>query len=254
MPADLVDRLRAAGCVFAEDEARVLRARARDDAELEALVVRRVAGEPLEVVVGWAEFLGLRIAVAPGVFVPRPRSALMVEAAIDALTEGSAVVDVCCGTGALGAAVAAGGRVAELHAVDVDPAAVACARRNLPGAAVYEGNLFDPLPARLHGRVGVILANAPYVPSEAIAFMPREARDYEHRVALDGGTDGLDVQRAVIAEAPRWLAPAATLLVETGRDQAATTVGLMTIAGLRARIVSDDERGATVVVGTTSPP
>ena len=254
MPADLVDRLRAAGCVFAEDEARVLRESARDDAELDALAARRVAGEPLEIVVGWAEFSGLRFAVAPGVFVPRPRSELLVETAVALLGGHSVVVDVCCGTGALGAAVAAGGRVAELHAVDVDPAAVACARRNLPDAAVYEGDLFAPLPHRLHGRVDVVLANAPYVPSGAIAFMPREAREYEHRVALDGGTDGLDVQRAVIAAAPRWLAAGGSLLVETGRDQAATTAELMTGAGLAVRTVTDDERGATVVIGATSPP
>ena len=251
MRADLVARLRAAGCVFAEDEARVLRESAADADQLEAMTARRIAGEPLEVVVGWAEFCGLRIAVAPGVFVPRRRSELLAESAIALLDQDGVVVDLCCGTGALGAAVAASGRVAELHAVDLDPAAVACARRNLPDAEVYEGDLFDPLPDRLRGRVDVLIANAPYVPSAAIALMPREAREFEHHIALDGGADGVDIQRAVIAGAPAWLAPGGSVLVETGRDQAAITAELMAAAGLRVRVASDAERAATVAIGTT---
>jgi release factor glutamine methyltransferase len=254
MPADLVARLRAAGCVFAEDEARVLLESARDDTHLEALAARRIAGEPLEVVVGWAQFCGLRIAVAPGVFVPRRRSELLAETAAALVSGTGVVVDLCCGTGALGAAVAAAARIAELHAVDVDPAAVACARRNLPGAAVYQGRLYDPLPVRLRGRVDVIVANAPYVPSEEVALMPREAREFEHLVALDGGTDGLDVQRAVIAGASQWLAPGGSLLVETGAPQAPTTLALMRAAGLAARLITDDDRGSTVAIGVTSRP
>jgi release factor glutamine methyltransferase len=256
VPADeLVARLRAAGCVFAEDEAAVLRTSAADAATLAALTERRVAGEPLELVVGWATFCGLRIAVAPGVFVPRRRSELLVETAI-ALADAEAVlvVDLCCGTGALGAAVSAGVRVAALHAVDVDPDAVACARRNLPQASVHLGDLFEPLPGRLRGKVDLVLANAPYVPTDAIALMPREAREYEHRVALDGGTDGLDLQRAVIAAAPAWLAPGGHLLVETSEAQSPVTLELMRAAGLSARLVSDDERGSTVAVGATARP
>jgi release factor glutamine methyltransferase len=141
----------------------------------------------------------------------------------------------------------------ELHAVDVDSAAVECARRNLPNASVHEGNLFDPLPRRLRGRVHLVVANAPYVPTNAIALMPPEARDYEHRVALDGGADGLDVQRDVIAAAPEWLAPGAHLLVETSAEQADTTIDLMRAAGLAARIESDDERGSTIAIATSRP-
>jgi release factor glutamine methyltransferase len=251
----LIARLRAAGCVFAEEEAAVLQAAAPDDAALTALADRRVAGEPLEVVVGWAQFCGLRVAVAPGVFVPRRRSELLAETAI-ALAANDAVVvlDLCCGTGALGAAVTAGADVGELHAVDIDPDAVACARRNLPSASVYEGDLFAPLPARLCGTVDLILANAPYVPTDAIALMPREARDHEHRVALDGGTDGLELQRAIITGAPDWLAPGGHLLMETSEDQSRATLDLMRTAGLSARLVSDDERGSTIAIGATARP
>src|SRR5690606_31702571 len=110
------------------------------------------------------------------------------------------------GTGAVGAAVlaAAGEAVAELHAADVDPAAVACARTNLPTAQVHAGDLWDALPAALRGRVDVVAANAPYVPTDEIATMPPEARDHEARVALDGGPDGLELHRRVAAGARDW--------------------------------------------------
>ena len=197
-PAELVGRLRAAGCVFAEQEAALLVGAAPSVRALESMVARRVAGEPLEYVVGWAEFCGLRMVVEPGVFVPRHRTELLVDEAAR-LLEGVAypvVLDLCCGCGALGAALAVRREVA-LYAADVDPAAVRCARVNLAeaGGHVFEGDLFDPLPRDLRGRVDVLLANVPYVPTDAIALMPPEARDHELRVTLDGGADGLDVFR-----------------------------------------------------------
>jgi len=248
----LIARLRAAGCVFAEDEARLLREAARSPDDLEAMLAQRVAGTPLEQVLGWVDFCGMRLAVAPGVFVPRRRSEFLAESAAALARPHGVVVDLCCGTGALGAVVAARVRV-ELHAVDVDPVAVECARRNLPDAVVHEGSLFDPLPRRLRGRVDLVVANAPYVPTVAIALMPSEARDHEHRVALDGGHDGLDVQRGVIAAAPSWLAPGGYLLVETSVEQADDTIDLMRAAGLTARIMSDDQRGSTIAVATSQP-
>jgi release factor glutamine methyltransferase len=252
-PAEtVVRRLRAAGCVFAEDEARLLLADAGSPAELDVLVARRVAGEPLEHVLGWAEFGGLRIAVAAGVFVPRRRTEVLVEEAVVLSRPGAVVVDLCCGSGALGVAVATAVSGAELYATDLDPAAVACARGNVArvGGMAYESDLFAALPVSVRGRVDLLLANVPYVPSDAIALMPPEARLYEARVALDGGHDGLDVARRVIAAAPSWLAPGGSLLFETSEAQAPAAVGTVAAAGLRTRVVSDDERGATVVVGT----
>jgi putative protein-(glutamine-N5) methyltransferase len=257
----VVARLRAAGCVFAEDEARLLAAAAGSRAELDALVERRASGLPLELVVGWAEFRRLRIFVDPGVFVPRRRSEFLVETAVS-LARGpdTVIVDLCCGTGALGLAVAvalglsagetAGG--AELHAADVDPAAVACARRNVEpaGGHVYQGDLFGPLPRALRGRAGILICNAPYVPSQEVAFLPPEARDYEPRGALDGGPDGLAVLRRVAADAPAWLAPGGTLLVETSAQQAPAMTRAMTAAGLAARVRGCAESGATVVTGS----
>nr|WP_238476393.1 putative protein N(5)-glutamine methyltransferase [Agromyces mariniharenae] len=259
----LVARLRAAGCVFAEDEALLLAAavegRADAASELERLVTRRVAGGPLEQVLGWAEFAGLRIVVEPGVFVPRRRTELLAAEAgrLASAVAGrpAVVVDLCCGAGAIGAAVVAavegaGGRVV-LVAADIDPNAVRAARRNLEplGALVVEGDLFDPLPADVRGRVDVLAVNAPYVPTAEIAMMPPEARDHEAHVALDGGDDGLDVHRRVAASAAEWLAPGGHLLVETSRGQAARTTAAVEAGGLETRVLRDDELDATVVVG-----
>ncbi|PZS36356.1 MAG: putative protein N(5)-glutamine methyltransferase, partial [Pseudonocardiales bacterium] len=166
----VVIRLRAAGCVFAEDEARLLIAAARAPADLAALVERRAAGEPLEYVLGWAEFCGMRITVDPGVFVPRRRTEFLVHQALACLDRlapspaAAVVVDLCCGSGAVGAALVAARPGIELTAVEVDPVAVRCARRNLVGAQVYEGDLYEPLPGALAGRVDVLVANVPYVP------------------------------------------------------------------------------------------
>jgi release factor glutamine methyltransferase len=249
-PDDLVATLRAAGSVFAEDEARILIDNARDESELEQWTIERVDGAPLEQIVGWAEFCGLRIVVAPGVFVPRQRTSAVVRRAAYGLRSGDVVVDLCCGTGAIGAALADAVPGIEVYAADSDPAAVECARRNLPADHVFEGDLYDALPTTVAGRIRAVVANAPYVPTDAIATMPPEARDHEHRVALDGGPDGLDVQRDVIAGAPAWLATGGRLLVETSRAQASRTRQLMQDAGLAAEIWTDDDVDGTVVTGT----
>jgi release factor glutamine methyltransferase len=258
---DVVARLRAAGCVFAEEEAALLADAARTRPELDAMVGQRVSGLPVEQVVGWAEFCGLRILVDPGVFVPRRRSEFLVRtAAALAPRDDLVIADLCCGTGALGLATAArlggvgrgglGGR--ELHSADIDPAAVRCARRNVEpaGGHVYQGDLFGPLPDPLRGRIGVLICNAPYVPTEEVAFMPAEARDHEPRVALDGGTDGLAVLREVAAQAPRWLAAGGHLLVETSERQAPAMAAAMSAAGLAPRVYSCEVSGATVVTAS----
>lgn len=253
----LAARLRAAGCVFAEDEARVLLDATADADALEAMVVRRVAGEPLEQVVGWAEFCGLRVVVAPTVFVPRRRTELLVREAVAlAPARDAVVVDLCCGTGAVGLAVVSSLVDAVLVAADVDPAAVAVARRNLDpvGGVALLGDLDVSLPEHLRGRVDVLTANAPYVPSDEVRLMPPEARDHEARVALDGGADGLDVQRRVAAAAPRWLRPGGHLLIETSERQAPATAAAMASAGLAPWTVEDDDLGATVVIGRREAP
>ncbi|MFG2721088.1 putative protein N(5)-glutamine methyltransferase [Streptomyces sp. NPDC048416] len=256
-PATLVTRLRAAGCVFAEDEAELLLATARHPAELAAMVERRVSGLPLEHVLGWAEFHGLRVAVDPGVFVPRRRTEFLVRQALAAADASRpvVVVDLCCGSGALGAALATALPLAELHAADIEPAAVRCARRNVAplGGRVHEGDLFAPLPRRLRGRIDILTANVPYVPSDEVGLLPPEARDHEPLVALDGGSDGLDIMRRVALAAPGWLAPGGTLLVETSERQAPDALTAMSAGGLHARLVTSEELYANVVTGVREP-
>jgi release factor glutamine methyltransferase len=248
--SEIVATLRAAGCVFAEDEARLLLSAATTPDALEQLVKRRVDGLPLEHVVGWADFFGVRIHVVEGVFVPRPRSEFLVHRALAVTRPGATVVDMCCGSGAIGVAIATVTSV-ELHAADLDPTAVLCARRNVEpiGGRVYEGDLFDPLPGALRGTVDIIVAVAPYVPTTAIDLLPREARLYEPALALDGGADGLDVLRRMVADAPDWLAPGGHLLVESSEGQAPVLVAAMIESGLIPSIERVDELDETVVVG-----
>lgn len=252
LSTDLVARLRAAGCVFAEDEARLLLEAATTPLELAAMVDRRAAGVPLEHVLGWAAFLGLRIAVDPDVFVPRRRTEFLARQAIRLARRGAVVVDLCCGSGAVAAAIAVAVPDVDLSAADIEPVAVRCARRNVHGA-VYEGDLYDALPHRLRGRIDVLVANVPYVPSGEVALLPPEARVYEPRVALDGGADGLDVLRRVVAGAPEWLAPGGHLLSEMSTRQAQPAAALFTKSGLTPKVTKDETLAATVLIGTQKP-
>jgi release factor glutamine methyltransferase len=243
----IVNTLRAAGCVFAEDEARLLIDSASSIGELDSMIARRASGLPLEHIIGWAEFCGMRVAVDAGVFVPRRRTELLVREAAALLRPHATVVDLGCGSGAVGAALRSM-KTIDLYAVDIDPAAVECAQRNL-GPVVFHGDLYEALPADLRGQLDVVVANTPYVPTDAISLMPAEARVHEHRVALDGGADGLDIARRVVTGAPFWLAPGGHLLIETSEDQAPCVAGVMIHRGLTARVSHSDDLGGTVVIG-----
>lgn len=248
----IITRLRTAGCIFAEDEAQLLISEAQTSEILADMVERRVAGFPLEHIIGWADFCGIRITVEPGVFVPRRRTEFLVQQAAYLAIPGAIIVDLCCGTGAVGAALATVLEGVELHAVDIDSASVRCARHNINwvNSNVYEGDLYHPLPTKLHGCVHILVANAPYVPTEAIKLLPREARKHEARMALDGGAEGLDIQRRVAAEALLWLAPGGHLLVETSQRQAMQTVKIFAQNGLIPQVKNCDELDATVIIGT----
>ncbi|MBC7302464.1 MAG: putative protein N(5)-glutamine methyltransferase [Nocardia sp.] len=258
--AEVVVSLRRAGCVFAEDEATLLvEAAAGSPARLDVLVAQRVSGTPLEHLLGWVEFRGLRVGVRPGVFVPRRRTAFLVEQGLACVPVGATrtcVVDLCCGCGALGLTATtelrARGCDVELVAADIDPIAVECARENFAAlnAPVFTGDLFDALPLDLRGRIDVLLANTPYVPSDRVADLPREAREYEPLIAVDGGADGLDVFRRVAEGAAEWLSPGGTVLAETGTGQVDTACAVLTEFGLTARVEHSEEHYATVVLGT----
>lgn len=247
--------------MFADDEARLLIEAARSSSELDELARRRVAGEPLEHLVGWAMFCGLRVQLGPGVFVPRPRSEFLVEQAVAALADTVArpavVVDLCCGSGAIGLAVAT--RVAtintgasiELHASDIDPVSIGWAAENLRGigAQTYCGNLFESIPSRLQRNVDLVVANVPYVPTSDLGLLPSEARKHEPAAALDGGRDGLDVLRSAADAARSWLREGGQMLVETSERQRPMAVECLRQLGFAATSVSNSESSAVVVTG-----
>jgi release factor glutamine methyltransferase len=248
---DVIARLRAAGCVFAEDEADVLFATTSDPERLDELVSRRATGVPLEHVVGWAQFAGIRLVVHPGVFVPRQRTEALVRSVVAVVAGGATVVDLCCGSGAIAAAIATAVPGVRLWASDVDPVAVSCARENLApfGAQVIEADLDAGLPGALHAAVDVLVANVPYVPSDDIDFLPAEARLHEARSALDGGDDGLALLRRVAGCASRWLRPGGWLFSECAIEQAPAAVEAVGAAGLSAGVQCDDDLEVAVVTG-----
>ncbi|MBM7410851.1 release factor glutamine methyltransferase [Clavibacter michiganensis] len=261
--------------MFAEEEAALLVVEAADrhpddggDARataLEAMTAARVAGEPLETVLGWAAFAGRRIIVRPGVFVPRRRTERLAGAAVAAAreVESPVVVDLCCGSGAIAAVLADQLSGAIVHAADVDPVAVACAAENLVprGVGVHRGDLLDALPGDLRGRIDVLVANVPYVPDAALDLMPPEARLHEPAATRDGGPDGLDVLRRVARGSGSWLAPDGLLLVEVADAQLAAALDALATAGLEARADplaapaddADDEHDGTRVVTGRRP-
>jgi release factor glutamine methyltransferase len=267
-PADLTGRrelrgwatreLAEAGCVSAAAEADWLLEEAADDDQLRAMVARRVAGEPLQYVIGWAPFGRLRLAVGPGVFVPRPETEGLADRAaghLRAAGPSPVAVDVCTGSGAIACFLAAEVPGARVLATELDPGALAWAAGNAEryGVELLAGDLDAPLPADLAGWVDVLCANVPYVPSEAIATLPTDVRDHEPLLSLDGGPDGLDVFRRLAPRAGHWLAPGGWLLCEIGEDQAEAAAALLGAAGMTGVAVHPDLVGRDRVLEGTRP-
>lgn len=211
--------LARAGFVAADEEAGELLACAAGDPQLlDALVRRRLTGEPLAWITGRLTFCGIDLTVHPGVYVPRWHSEALARRAVERLPAGGVAVDVCTGTGAIAKVLATrrpGGRVV---ASDVDDRAVACARAN--GIEVYRGDLLAPLPRELHGSVDVVVAVVPYVPTPALDLLPRDTLAFESPLAYDGGPDGTRVLRRVVEGSVRFLRPGGALLLELGGAQA----------------------------------
>jgi release factor glutamine methyltransferase len=215
--SDVAERLRAAGSVFAEDEARLLGGD-------EELIERRIAGERIEHVLGWVEFCGLRLDVDPGVFIPRPQTEALAERA--ASLKPQVALDLFAGCGAIGCVVKTRHPAARVVAGELDAPALLCARRNGErfNVEVVPSNVDSGVPADLEGRVDVLTANVPYVPTAALPYVPH---DGEPPAALDGGVDGLHWVREVAAVAPRWLRPGGKLLIEAaeGADLSHLLIG-----------------------------
>jgi release factor glutamine methyltransferase len=235
---DLVERLSAAGFVAAADEAAELReAAAGDVSRLERLVGRRLSGEPLAWITGRVEFCGLRIAVAPGVYVPRWHSEVLAERAVRHLPEMGVAVDICSGSGAIAAVLWARRPSATVLATDVDPRAVACARAN--GVHARLGDLFGGLPDDLRGIIDVVTGVVPHVPSAELRLLHRDTLTFETPLAYDGGPRGLEILRRAVAGAVGWLRPGGVLLLGLGGEQAAE----LALPGFEDALVVRDEDG-----------
>ena len=207
--------MRAAGCVAAEEEAHDLLRTAPDPWTLEAWLSRRERGEPLAWITGGLEFCGRWLHVAPGVYVPRIQSEELARRASRLLSDRARAADLCTGAGAIAAHMRAAAPTTSVIGVDVDSTAVACARRN--GVRALVGDL--DLPLQPERTFDVVTAVPPYVPTGDLRLLPADVQRYEPRAALDGGTDGLDLARRVVAAASRLLRPGGWLLIELGGSQ-----------------------------------
>lgn len=252
--SDLVDRLRVSGCVDAEAELALITRRFPTYAQVSAAVERRCAGTPLELVIGEAEFAGVVVTVEPGVFIPRPRAEALValDDQVVPLSEAAApepilALDLGCGTGAIAAALTARHPHWQVHACDVDPIAVRCAGANGArfGFEVHRGDWFDALPGHLSGRLDLIVAHLPYVPTSDVPLLPRDYRLVEPSSALDGGPDGLNPWRQVARECPRWLTETGVVLTQVTLRQTAAALVVGESAGLVTRAI---ERADSVAI------
>ena len=217
-----------------------------------ALINERCKGKPLQYVMGTASFYGIDLAVDERVLIPRPETELLAERAIAELKERPfpKVMDLCTGSGAIAAAVAANVPNVKVIATELSPRAFMLARVNLRPYAnvkVLRGDLFEALeskdsdPSTKDIPFDAILTNPPYIPSGAIAGLAPEVKDHEPHMALDGGKDGLDIIKRIIAEAPAHLKPSGFLLMEIGDDQADAVMDLVLSSGAyrSASIIKD---------------
>ncbi len=214
----VIARLARAGFLAPDVDVRALLERAAGDPDLlDSLVARRLSGEPLAWITGGTRFCGLDLRIDPGVYVPRPQTELLARRAARRLPESGVAVDLCTGSGAIAAALAAARPAARIVATELDERAVACARSN--GVDALAGDLFAPLPADLAGRVDVVVACTPYVPTGALAFLQRDTLTFESPRAYDGGPDGTSLLRRVVEESRGFLRPGGALLLELGGDE-----------------------------------
>ncbi len=206
--------LAGAGFVAAQEEADELLARAAGDAELlDALVRRRLSGEPLAWITGRVSFCGVEVRVYPGVYVPRRQSEALARRAVERLPRNGAAIDLCTGSGAIAKLLMTERRGARVVASDVDERAVACAAAN--GVEVYRGDLFTPLPRTLEGGVDVVVGVVPYVPTPELPLLQRDTLTFESALAYDGGPDGTEILRRVLGDSPRFLRRGGSTLART---------------------------------------
>lgn len=235
---NLISKLLKAGIESAGAETRIMLEEAfgrdfawlflhdRDEAAAEAIerlgemFERRKAGEPLQYIIGKANFMGLDIAVAPGVLIPRPETEGLCELAESEaleLCDGDVnlrFLDICTGSGCIAAYLAERFPESEVSACDISPIALEFAKRNCPeGIKLFQGDLFEAIPPG-EEPYDIIVSNPPYIPSAEIAGLKPQVKAWEPSVALDGGEDGMDTVSRIIREAPEFLRPGGSLFIE----------------------------------------
>jgi release factor glutamine methyltransferase len=252
--ADLTHLLSRAGFVSAEEEAHELTAcAAGDQALLDALVARRLTGEPLAWIIGHVSFCGVEVRVDPGVYVPRWQSEPLARSAVELLPPTGVAIDLCAGSGAIAKVLTTHRPDARVVASDIDERAVACAAAN--GVEVYRGDLFEPLPRTLEGSVDVIVGVVPYVPTAALPMLQRDTFTFESTMAYDGGPEGTDVLRQVIRDSPRFLRRGGALLLELGGDQAdGLRADLTRLGYVDVSVLLDDEGDVRGIASRLMPP
>ena len=235
------------------------RADLRPDAAraLEVLASRRAAREPLQLLLGTVGFRHLALEVLAGVFVPRPETEVLVDVALARLRVDGVVVEPCTGTGAVALSLAAEGAAADVVATDRSPAAVALARANAArlglDVTVLEGDLLEPVPERLRGRVDVLVCNPPYLAEHELAHLEPEVVDWDPVDALVSGATGFEVVDRLLDEAPTWLAPAGALVVEVDPARAPSTAARFAAAGFVDVEVVRDLAGRERIVAGRRP-
>jgi release factor glutamine methyltransferase len=237
-PEEEADELLSAAAGAAED------ADAGEDADaalLDALLARRLTGEPLEWIVGHMSFCDIDVRVDHGVYVPRRHSEALARLAAAHLRADGTAIDLCTGTGAIAKVLTTAHPRARVLASDLDAQAIACARSN--GVEAFEGDLFTPLPVGLEAGVDVIVGVVPYVPTPALSLLHHDALAFESRLAYDGGPDGTGILRRVITESPRFLRPGGVVLLELGGEQAELLRGDLERLGYHEVAVLFDEDG-----------
>jgi release factor glutamine methyltransferase len=240
--ARVVSQLAEAGCVAPSEEAdELIEAAASDVGLLDRLVARRVTGEPLAWVTGSHRFAGHRILVHPGVYVPRWQSEPLARRAAELLPDDGLAVDLCTGSGAIAVALARARPKARVLATEVDPDACACASDN--GVEVFAGHLASPLPEGDRGHFDVVIAVVPYVPTDQLEYLPRDVREHEPLLALDGGPGGTRLLEQAVWAGAELLRRGGSLLLELGGDQAEELAGVLAAAGFAPARLFEDEDG-----------
>jgi release factor glutamine methyltransferase len=245
----VVAALVRAGCVAAhEEETELLDAAAERGIDVDELIDRRTTGEPIAWITGRTRFCGLTIRVAPGVYVPRWQTQPLAERAANALPETGIAIDLCTGTGAIAAVLASRKPRATVVATDIDSVAVACARAN--GVNALVGDLDAPVSVDLRGRVDVVTAVVPYVPTEELHLLPRDTLAFEPRVAIEGGPGGLGVLARAIDRSAGWLRAGGGLFLEVGGRPADPAAAVMDRAGyLVTDVLADEDGDDRAIVG-----